>query len=129
MDSAVRSDSRYPPEITKLEARIAREEESSSTVDMLSTSLQKTKTIPQKSTKKYVRNLVVENKYLRQKIVFYKKFWKTMMIFHNKTLQSFNLLQAAFKELSNKMIKAKEFMWNYWRFDVNKMKKNDLVVL
>ena len=76
----------YPREITELEARIAREEGASSTADMLPASLQKAKTVGKQFTQIYIQDLVVENGYLRQEILYYKRSREATLTFHNQAL-------------------------------------------
>lgn len=118
-----------PPEITKLDARIAREGGASSTLDMLPASLQRGKPVAKQSSHGYIRDLVYENDYLRQEIVYYKESREAMLAFHQQTLKSFQVLQTALKELSDKMARSEEFMLRYWGIDVNNANEDDLVVL
>lgn len=111
-------------EIIKLDVHIAENEKITFTIDMMSCNLQKTK----KKNNRFIRNLILENNYLRQEIVYYKKSRKTMIIFNNNTLNFFQLLQTALKKLSHKMTTFEKFMLKYWKIDVNKIQKNDVIV-
>ena len=112
------------PEITKLDARIIEGGGTTSTADMMPCSLQKAKTANDRST----RDLILENNYLRQEIVYYKQSREAMLAFHGDTLKSFQLLQAALKGLSHKMAMSEEFMLRYWGIDVNNMQDSDVTV-
>lgn len=112
------------PEITKLDARIAKEGGISSTIDLLPCSLQKAKTEEKRST----GELILENNYLRQEIVYYKQSREAMMAFHTQTLKSFNLLQTALQGLSNKVASAEELMLRYWGIDINNVEDDDVIV-
>lgn len=101
--------SKERPKITKLDARIIERGRIISTIDMMPCSLQKTKTANHRST----RDLILENNYLRQEIVYYKQSRKAMIVFHDDTLKFFQLLQAALKRLFHKMAMFEEFMLRY----------------
>lgn len=116
------------PEITKLDARIIKEGGTSSTADMLPCNLQKAKAAKTSSKYDYTKELILENGYLRQEIVYYKESREAMLAFHNSTLKSFNLLQTALKDLSHKMAMSEEIMLRYWGIDVKNVKEDDLVM-
>lgn len=124
MTSSYKRSSGERPEITNLDAHILEGGGTSSTIDMIPCSLQKAKEVKNLST----RDLILENSYLRQEIVYYKQSREAMMAFHNDTLKSFQLLQTALKELSHRMAMSEECMLRYWGIDMNKIHENDITV-
>lgn len=45
----------------------------------------------------YIKNLIRQNSYLKQEIIFYKKSKNAMVAFFNKALVLFNILELASK--------------------------------
>lgn len=91
-------------EITNFDVRIAKDDEISSSLDLLLMYFHETKDSRHCKSQKSNDNLVQENEYLRQKIVYYKESRNVMFAFHNKTMKAFQILQCATQELSKKMI-------------------------
>ena len=103
-----------PPELTTLDARIARAGGTSSTIELQSHRLQQSKEHDQKSEGARLEELVRENGYLRQEIVFYQESRNAMMAFHNQMLQAYHMQQSALRELSNNMALADGHLEQYW---------------
>ena len=80
------------PEITKLDARIIKEGDTSSTADMLPCSVQKAKAAEPQSKHDNTKELILENGYLRQEIVCYKESREAMLAFHDSTLKVLQLV-------------------------------------
>ena len=74
-------------------------------------------------------DLVRENGYLRQEIVWYKESRNVMLDFHSRTRKASLLLQSTMKELFNKTTRSREAMLSYWGIKLNDVEKKDLVVL
>lgn len=109
MDQQQRKALGQPPEITKLDARIAKAGGTSSGLDMMPHRLKNTK----KTNNRTTEDLVRENSYLREEIIYYKEARNAMAAFHAKTFQSFGILQSALKDLSNKMAMSEEIILEY----------------
>lgn len=108
-----------PPEITDLDARIAKGGGTSSSLDMLPVNLHETKNSDRRKSKKPVDDLVRENGYLRQEIVYYKESRIAMLEFHSKVMEAFQVLQRATQDLSEKMALSEGRILEYWGIDLN----------
>ncbi len=85
-------------EITDLDVRIEKKSDKSSNLELLSHKLKQ-----EKDHIRSLENLIRENDYLRQELVFYKKSRNVMLIFHDQVLEFYNILKVALKKLSKKM--------------------------
>lgn len=115
--------------VISLDARITRFDETIFRLDMQSQKLQKIKLKALETTERELNDLIRENDYFRQKIVYYKEFRNVMLKFHSQTRETSLLLQSAIKELSDKMTKSEEAMLSYWDIKLNDINENDLVAL
>lgn len=102
-----------PPEITKLDARIANAGGTSSRIELQPHRIQQTKIQPYTSATMERDSLIRENGYLRQEIVFYQESRNAMLSFHTQALQAYQGLQSAFKELSEKLAAAEGRLEQY----------------
>ena len=119
--------SEQPPEITQLDARIARAGGTSSRVEMQPHRLQQTKT--RRSSSRERDDLVRENGYLRQEIVFYQESRNAMLAFHSQTMEAYDGLRCALKDLSEKLAAAEGRLERYWGLSLNGSGKQDVIVL
>ncbi len=85
-------------EVIDLDVRLERENDTSTDLELFSHKLKQ-----DKDRVKYVEDLIRENEYLRQKIVFYKESRSVMLIFHEQILKFYNFLNLALKKFSKKM--------------------------
>ena len=125
MDQQQRKALEQPPEITRLDAHIAKAGGTSSGLDMMSHRLKDAK----KTNNRTTEDLVRENSYLREEIVFYKEARNAMAAFHAKIFQSFGILQSALKDVSDKMAASEENLLEYWGVDLNSLGEEDLTVV
>ena len=115
-----------PPEITSLDARIAHAGGTSSGLELQPHRLRQTKQqIPDHSKQLY--DLVKENGYLRQEIIFYQESRNALLAFHSECIRAFDILQLSFKELSERMATAEGRIEKYWGITLNG--ENDLTGL
>ena len=115
-------------EITNLDVRIAKNDETSSNFEMLSIYLREFKKLQRHWEKKLINDLMRENEYLRQKIVYYKEARNVMLKFHNQMMTILQVLQRARKIFSKKMTWSKNEILEYWRININE-DDDDLIVL
>ena len=118
-----------PPEITKLDARIASAGGTSSRIELQPHRLQESKTSFNISPTLERENLVRENGYLRQEIVFYQESRNAMLAFQDQTLQAYQTLQKALKELSDKLATAEGRLERYWGISLNGTGKPDVTTI
>ncbi len=118
-----------PPELTSLDARIAQAGGTSCTIELHSHRLRQTKKQEEQSASAQLRDLVRENEYLRQVIVFYQESRNAMMAFHSQAFQAYQLQQSALQELSDKMALAEGRLEKYWGVSLASLGKCDLTVL
>lgn len=118
-----------PPEITDLDARIAKGGGTSSSLDLLPVYLHEAKDSRRRKPQKPGDDLVRENGYLRQEIVYYKESRNAMLAFHSKVMEAFQVLQRATQELSEKMVLSEGRILEYWGIDLNGDGDDDLTVL
>jgi len=118
-----------PPEITSLDARIARAGGTSSRVELLPHRLRETKLRPSTSAAMQLDDLTRENGYLRQEIAFYQESRNAMLAFHSQTLDTYKGLQSALKELSEKLALADSRLERYWGISLNGTGKEDVTIL
>ncbi len=115
-----------PPEITKLDARIASAGGTSSRIELQPHRLQQAKTQPYTSTTMERDDLIRENGYLRQEIVFYQESRNAMLSFHTQALEAYQGLQGALKELSEKLAAAEGRLEQYWGMSLNGTGERDV---
>ncbi|KAL9128170.1 MAG: hypothetical protein Q9217_003095 [Psora testacea] len=95
-----------PPEITSLDARIARAGGTSSRLELQPHRLREIKAQPCTAGSQ-LNDLIRENGYLRQEIVFYQESRNSMLAFHSQSLEAYHGLQKALRDLSEKSEKAR----------------------
>ena len=117
------------PELSALDARIARSGGTTSGVELQPHRLRERKQQASKPIRQREYDLVRENGYLRQEIVFYQESRNAMLAFHNQSTQAYEALQQAFRDLSDKMAVAEERLDRYWGIALTKAKDKDLTVL
>lgn len=120
-------DQKAPLEITKLDVQIAQACGTTSGIDMLPSRLQKTKRNPLAPS--YVEDLVSQNGYLREEIIFHKESKNAMLAFHSEALASFSILEPALKNLSEKLLASEGRLLEYWGIKLTSLDKDDLTVL
>ena len=126
-------DSRYqilngqPPEIISLDARIASAGGTSSRVELQPHRLRETRTQRPKPTAAQFDDLVRENGCLRQEIAFYQESRNAMLAFHDQVLGVYQVLQAALRDLSEKMACAEGRTERYW--GVTRKDSKDVTVI
>lgn len=118
-----------PPEVTGLDARIANAGGTSSRVEMQPHRLQQTKRKPYASTTEERDDLIRENGYLRQEIVFYQESRNAMLAFHSQALEVYQDLQGALKELTEKLANAEGRLERYWGINLKGSRKKDVTVI
>ncbi len=118
-----------PPEITDLDARIAKGGGTSSSLDLLPVNLHEAKDPRRRKPQRSVDDLVRENGYLRQEIVYYKESRNAMLEFHSRVMEAFQVMQRATDVLSGKMALSEGGILEYWGIDLNSDGDNDLTVL
>ena len=120
---------RHPFEIIELDARIAKDDDTSSRLNMLSIHLEKTKKSRCRRAKRLMNALIRENEYLRQKIIYYKESRNVMLKFHSKVMTAFQILREATKVLFERMTFFEEKLLRYWEIDINNEDDENLIVL
>ncbi|KAL2049560.1 hypothetical protein ABVK25_010139 [Lepraria finkii] len=118
-----------PPELTDLDARIARAGGTSSRIELQPHRLRQAKLQPCQSTTTQLDDLIRENGYLRQEIVFYQESKNAMLGFHSQTLEAYHSLHIALRELSEKLVKAEGRLEKYWGIPLNGAGQKDITVL
>ncbi|KAL6716965.1 hypothetical protein ACLMJK_004878 [Lecanora helva] len=124
-----KSTNSQPPEITQLDARIARAGGTSFRIEIQPHQLQQTKRKVYSSATKERDDLVRENGHLRQEIVFYQESRNAMLAFHAQAMEAYDGLRAALRELSEKLAAAEGRLETYWGISLNGSVKNDVTVL
>ena len=119
----------YPPETTKLDLRIARAGGTSSRIEMQPHRLRETKSKPYSSTEQERDDLIRENGYLRQEIVFYQESRNAMLGFHSESLEAYRRLQGALKQLSEKLVNAEGRIERYWGMSLTGTAEKDMTVI
>ena len=117
-----------PHEVTDLDARIAQAGGTSSRIEMQPHRLKQTKR-SWSSWEEEREDLIRENGYLRQEIVFYQESRNAMLAFHSQALEVYRGLQGALKELSAKLVVAEGRLERYWGISVNGMGKKDITTI
>lgn len=118
-----------PYEITSLDARIAQAGGTSSRVELQPHRLRQTKIQHHDTATAQLEDLIRENGYLRQEIVFYQESRNAMLAFHSQALEVYQGLHSAMKELSEKLAKAEGRIEKYWGISLNGTGKEDVTVL
>ena len=118
-----------PPEITNLDARIAQAGGTSSRIELQPHRLRQAKIQPPPSAATQLDDLVRENGYLRQEIVFYQESRNAMLAFHSQALEAYRGLQSALKEVSEKLAMAEGRLEKYWGIPLNGASRKDVTVL
>ena len=75
--------------------------------------LRKFKELQRHREKELINDLMRENEYLRQKIVYYKEARNVMLKFYNQMMTILQVLQRARKILSKKMTRSKDEILEY----------------
>ena len=118
-----------PPEITVLDARIARAGGTTSRLELQPYRLQEAKTQRNKSRSAEMEDLTRENGHLRQEIVFYQESRNAMLSFHHDVMEGYQVLQTALRELSEKMARAESRIERYWGVPLTGKDREDVTVL
>ena len=118
-----------PLEVTSLDARIALAGGTSSRIELQPHRLRQTKTEQQQTPELPKDELIRENGYLRQEIVFYQESRNGMLAFHSQILELYKGLQSALKEVSEKLAMAEGRLERYWGIPLNGLEKSDITVL
>jgi len=118
-----------PPEIDSMDARIALAGGTSARTELQPHRLRQEKNRVGRTLQTEMEDLIRENGYLRQEIAFYKESRIALLAFHSQTMESFQNLQSASKELSESMALAEGRLEKYWGIPLNSSGKNDLIVL
>ena len=117
-----------PPEITSLDARIARAGGTSSRLELQPHRLRETKAQPC-TAESQLNDLIRENGYLRQEIVFYQESRNAMLAFHSQSLEAYHGLQKALRDLSKKLVMAEARLERYWGIPLHGSGQKDITVL
>ena len=117
-----------PPEITSLDARIARAGGTSSRLELQPHRLRETKAQPC-TAESQLNDLIRENGYLRQEIVFYQESRNAMLAFHSQSLEAYHGLQKALRDLSEKLVMAEVRLERYWGIPLHGSRQKDITVL
>lgn len=88
-----------PPETTSLDARVAQAGGTSSRIELQPHRLRQTKTQPYVTPAAQLEDLVRQNGYLRQELVFYQESRNAMLAFHHQVSGIYQSLNAALKDL------------------------------
>ena len=120
---------RHPFEIIELDARIAKDDDTSSRLNMLSIHLEKAKKSRCRRAERFMNALVRENEYLRQKIIYYKESRNVMLEFHSKMMTTFQILRRTTKMLFERMTFFERELLRYWEIDTNNEDDENLTVL
>lgn len=118
-----------PPEMTSLDARIAQAGGTSSRIELQPHRLRQTKIQHHATPRAQLEDLVRENSYLRQEIVFYQESRNAMLAFHSQVFEAYQGLNSALKELSEKLAKAEGRIEKYWGISLNGTGKADITIL
>ena len=129
MESQTRFSTHQPPEMTDLDERVAKYGGTSSTIELHPQSLQGSKFQTPDSNKERIEELVRENGYLRQEIIFYQESRNAMMSFHTKMNEAYHIQRSAFRELSVHSQLAEGRLEEYWGCISSEFKHKDLVTL
>jgi hypothetical protein len=89
MERNEQPDNGQPPEITNLDARIARAGGTSSRIELQPHRLHQTKIQPCKSTAAQFNDLTRKNGYLRQEIMLYQESRNAILEFYSQTLEAY----------------------------------------
>ncbi len=124
--------SHQPPEMTSLDARIAKAGGTTSTVDLMSSRLHRvagdhdyedrTKPMSQE-------DLVREVGKLRQELVLHKESRNALMLFHHQASLAFTLLHSAFRDLSAKVNKSEGDLLEHWGIILGDTGEDDITRL
>ena len=115
----------FLPEITSLDARIARAGGTTSRIEMQPHRLRETKTQP-KNTYDQTADLIRENGHLRQEIIYYQESRNAMLAFHAQALEAYHGLRSALRDLSEKLATAEGHIEQYWGIPLNETKEKDM---
>ena len=118
-----------PSEIISLDARIAQAGGTSSRIELQPHRLRQTKKQPLKSLSMQRDDLIGENGYLRQEIVFYQESRNAMLDFYSGVLEAYHGLQKALRELSEKLALAEGRIEKYWGVPLTGSGEKDITVL
>ena len=119
----------HPAEVTRLDAQIAYGGGTSSGLELLPSRLQPQKALKYRKKNSEIADLVRENGYLRQELIFYKKSRNAMMEFHSRVMKSYGVFQATVKLLSERMAQSEKRILEYWDIDTKRSDDDDLTVL
>ena len=129
MEPHHRSLAGQPPEITSLDARIAHAGGTSSRIELQPHRLRQSKEQPLTSLSMQRDDLIRENGYLRQEIVFYQESRNAMLEFYGEVSDAYHGLHKALKELSEKLALAEGRIEKYWGVPLTGTGEKDITVL
>ena len=95
--------SQQPPEVTTLDARIAKVGGTTSTLDLMSSRLHRLNHNDNRTKPISQEDLVRDIGRLRQELVVYKESQNALMLFHHQVSLAFTLLNSALNDLSQKV--------------------------
>ena len=120
---------KHPPEISKLDARIAEHGGTSSRLEMLPDRLQKSKVAMPQGYQQQLDALIRENGYLRQEISYHEESRSAMLHFHNQVLEAHRNLQAALDELKKNVARAEGRILRFWGVENVNAGKDEIITL
>ena len=118
-----------PPEIISLDARIAYAGGTSSRIELQPYRLRQAKEQPLMSPSTQRDDLIRENGYLRQEIVFYQESRNAMLDFYGAVSEAYHGLNKALRELSEKLALAEGRIEKYWGVPLIGNGEKDVTVL
>ncbi len=118
-----------PPEIDSIDIRIVLTSGTSAKTELQPHRLRQEKNHVGRTLPTEMEDLIRENNYLRQEIAFYKESRIALLAFYNQTIELFQTLQSALKELSENIALAEGKLKKYWGIPLNGSSKSDLIIL
>ena len=129
MESKKERSSSQPPEVTRLDARIAHAGGTSARIELQPHRLQQTKMEHYETVEAQRDALLRENGHLRQEIVFYQESRNAMLAFHHQALEAYECLRVALRDVSIKLATAEGRLERYWGIPLVGTNKCDVTVL
>ena len=120
--------SQHPPEISSLDARVAKAGGTTTNLDLMSSRLRRdAKNIRMKPISH--NDLIRDIGKLRQELVLYKESRNALMQFHHQVLHAYHTLHSALKDLSHKVAESEGDLLEHWGMTRGDIGADDLTEL
>lgn len=120
--------SQHPPEISSLDARVAKAGGTTTNLDLISSRLRRdAKNIRMKPIS--YNNLIRDIGKLRQELVLYKESRNALIQFHYQVLHAYHTLHSALKDLSHKVVESEGDLLEHWGMTRGDIGADDLTEL